>query len=62
MLMKTDEAKNYTCPVMSGRQPYCAPCLGNSCAWYIEAVADGYGYCGIIRFHESDLGDDDARD
>ena len=62
MLIKTDEAKEYTCPVMSGRRQGNVPCLGKSCALYIDAVADGYGYCGIIRFRESNLGDGDARD
>lgn len=57
MLIKTDEAKNYTCPVMSGRGQCNVPCLGKRCAWYINAVADGYGYCVIMRFRESDLGD-----
>lgn len=58
MLMKIEEiAKEmYVCPVMSGRQPYKVPCWGNTCAWFIEKPC-GYGYCGIIRFHENDLGD-----
>lgn len=58
MLMKTNEAKNYTCPVMSmsGREPYGVPCVGKTCAWYIDAVADGFGYCVIIRFHDGVLG------
>jgi hypothetical protein len=59
MLIKTDNSKDYICPVLSISESNFNYCLGEKCAWYIEKPS-GFGYCGIIRFHDSDLGGSDA--
>ena len=56
MLIKTENAKDYICPVLSISESNYNNCKGEKCAWYIEKPG-GYGYCGLIRFHEWDLGE-----